>query len=473
MDNESEQEIDAEVLNDRFEIVGLLGRGGQGVTYLALDREDDDRQVVAKVLEISVASSWKSIELFEREAATLERLDHPRIPKYVDHFHHSADSAMRFVMVQEFIDGEDLGRRLAAGKTWSLEETWGRLQQIAEILDYLHTLSPPVVHRDIKPSNLILGPGDELYLVDFGASQNIIPATAGGSTIIGTSGYVPMEQYMGRAAPASDIYALGATTLHMLSGVHPADIDLERGQLRYSKYVSDGRMRALLGQMLVHLEDRLADGGALRAALRTTVSPGAADSDPGQALATRAVPWQESFAGNAVELTDPERPWLSIVRSNTSISRKIQIPASWVMITATSSQLLVNRRRRLATLSTASLVVGVLIVGFMLRLPLWIVMIGAIVTIPMIVLHLLSRPSAVKLGAGHWRVDDADGDYAQLARFVADGKTVAAELNTGQLVALPLPELASPERRDYLIEVLNDAREQLASTGEIDITRVR
>ena len=316
--------FEPEVLNDRYEVVGLLGRGGQAETFLARDRSHGDRHVVAKVLEIKVASDWKSIELFEREAKILEQLQHPRIPAYIDHFHDPRGGLIRFVVVQQFIDGTDLGKLLERGQTWTTDEAWKRLGEISEVLEYLHLRSPPVVHRDIKPSNLVLGQDDHLYLVDFGAAQNIVPATAGGSTIIGTSGYVPMEQYMGRAGPASDIYSLGATVLHMLSAVHPSDHEFERGKLITKRHVADDALRRLLDKMLQpHVEDRLSSAAEVRRHIRGRASaPMRREPPPSKvgipATSTLRAGLLASAGNYEVIYHDPLRPFLKITHNNNS-----------------------------------------------------------------------------------------------------------------------------------------------------------
>ena len=246
-----ELETQPKVLKDRFEVVGLLGRGGQAVTYLARDGADDGRHVVVKELSVRVAADWKSIELFEREAQILERLNHPAIPRYIDAFVVEDEGEdVRFLLVQEFVDGEDLGHFVERGGRWRQEDAARRMVELCEVLEYLHALSPAVIHRDIKPSNLIIDRGGVLRLVDFGAVQMVVPATVGGSTIIGTSGYVPMEQYMGRAVPASDLYALGATVVHLITGIHPADMPFERGRLRVEDLSVTPEFRAILDELL-------------------------------------------------------------------------------------------------------------------------------------------------------------------------------------------------------------------------------
>lgn len=109
---------------------------------------------------------------------------------------------------------------------------------VLNILIYLHELSPAVLHRDIKPSNLILGEDEQIYLVDFGAVQDKAATEGATFTIVGTYGYTPMEQFGGRAVPASDLYALGATLIHLLTGTAPADLPQRDLRIQFSDRIS-------------------------------------------------------------------------------------------------------------------------------------------------------------------------------------------------------------------------------------------
>lgn len=224
------------LLNDRFEILDEIGRGSQAVTYRARDHDSGD-VVALKELDFRRVEDWKAQELFEREGKTLRGLEHPAIPKYVDAFAIEDDDQVKLYLAQEFIDGPTLQDELDRGERWSETRVRADALRLLDALDYLHALAPPVVHRDIKPSNIIRRADGGLALVDFGAVQNIVPKTVGGSTIIGTPGYMPIEQVMGRAVPASDMYALGATLIHLLTQTDPSDLPVERNRLKFRDQV--------------------------------------------------------------------------------------------------------------------------------------------------------------------------------------------------------------------------------------------
>ena len=193
-----------------YELIGPLGRGGQGVAYRGRHRSSGT-QVVLKVLDFLELSSWKDFELWQREGKILRSLRHPAIPGFFGHFPETAsgDAPEAVVTVQEFVDGTTLEALLeqAEGPLLAEEEAREFLAEMLDVLSYLHSLNPPVVHRDIKPSNIVRRPDGMHVLIDFGAARSSSALTAG-STFVGTNGYMPPEQLMGRAEPRSDLFAL-------------------------------------------------------------------------------------------------------------------------------------------------------------------------------------------------------------------------------------------------------------------------
>jgi serine/threonine protein kinase len=281
-----------ELLEDRYELVAEIGRGGQGRTYLGRDQHTGE-EVAVKELDLTQADTWKAIELFEREGEVLQSLSHPSIPAYVDAFHLAgADGRLeRFFLVQQFVEGDSLDKLIDAGLHIDEQQARGFAAEMLEILSYLHGLAPPVIHRDIKPSNIIGQPDGSLALIDFGAVQSIVPGESGGSTIVGTSGYMPIEQLMGRAQPATDLYGLAATLVHLLSRRHPADLPVEAMALKFHDFVNVSEEFAdFLEQMLApYVEDRIQSAGeALEhvhgrrppASKNATSAPSAANQQP-------------------------------------------------------------------------------------------------------------------------------------------------------------------------------------------------
>lgn len=216
-----------EVIQQRYQLEQRLGQNAGRETWLAKDLERSQELVVVKFLAFGGQVQWDDLKLFERESQILKQLDHPRIPKYRDYFAIDEQN-LWFGLVQEYIAGVSLKDCVSNGQKFSETQVQKIAIAILDILIYLHQLNPSVLHRDIKPSNLILA-GDigsdwQVYLVDFGAAQDRTSAEGKSFTVVGTYGYAPMEQYGGRAVAASDLYALGATMIYLLTGVNPADL---------------------------------------------------------------------------------------------------------------------------------------------------------------------------------------------------------------------------------------------------------
>ncbi|MBD2461396.1 serine/threonine protein kinase [Oscillatoria sp. FACHB-1407] len=226
------------ILRDRYQLKHKLGQGAGRQTWLAHDlAEEPAEPVVIKLMTFGEEVRWDDLRLFEREAQILRHLNHPHIPKYRDFFSID-DRLLRFGLVQNYIPGTSLKDMLAQGKHFSEQQVRQIATNLLHILSYLHELSPPVLHRDIKPSNLILGEDKFIYLVDFGAVQDKAAIEGETFTVVGTYGYAPMEQFGGRAVPASDLYALGATLIHLLTGVSPAELPQQDLQIQFTDHVS-------------------------------------------------------------------------------------------------------------------------------------------------------------------------------------------------------------------------------------------
>ena len=202
----------------RFVVLAAIGEGSQGRTFDGFDRLEG-RAVAIKRFDVRGARSWKDVDLAEREARVLQSLSHPKLPRYVDRF----EEGGALYLVMEKIEGESLSALRARGATLSQDDVLRLLRDAGEVLDYLHGRAPPVIHRDLKPGNVIRRPDGSFAFVDFGAVRDKL-RPEGGSTVVGTFGYMAPEQFQGRALPASDVYAMGATALSMLTGQQPEDL---------------------------------------------------------------------------------------------------------------------------------------------------------------------------------------------------------------------------------------------------------
>ncbi|NET27840.1 serine/threonine-protein kinase [Okeania sp. SIO1I7] len=228
------------ILKERYQLQKQLGHVVAGrKTWLAFDSQSQE-QVTIKMLAYSPEMLGQELNLFEAEAQILQALNHPRIPNYRDYFllYKEADAGLSwFALVQDYIPGFSLQELLDREKNFTEEDVNKIAKEVLEIMIYLHELEPPVLHRDIKPSNLIMGADQQVYLVDFGGVQSQGNPNGATFTVVGTIGYAPLEQFWGRAVPASDLYALGTTLIHLLTGIIPADLPQKNYQIQFTDKV--------------------------------------------------------------------------------------------------------------------------------------------------------------------------------------------------------------------------------------------
>ncbi len=206
------------LLHKRYRIVEILGQGGMGSVYRAVD----ENLGVEVALKENLFTTDEYARQFRLEAVILANLRHPNLPRVTDHFV-IGDQGQYLVM--DYIEGEDLRQRMERLGTISEDEAVTIGAAICDALTYLHTRRPPILHRDIKPGNIKITPDGHIFLVDFGLAKVMqgSQATTTGARAM-TPGYSPPEQYgTARTDPRTDIYSLGATLYAALTGVIPED----------------------------------------------------------------------------------------------------------------------------------------------------------------------------------------------------------------------------------------------------------
>lgn|GEM_PF-5933058 len=262
-----------------FAIDDVLVSHARGRLYVA--RDADGKRVALKELAFVQAPGVEAIAAFEREAKFLRALEHPAIPRFVASFQEGEGVDTRLYLAQDFIDGPSLESRLR--DHWFDEaECRDILRQVIDILVYLQGLSPAVIHRDIKPANLLQRDDGTIALVDFGAAYD--QGATVGSTMAGTFGYMPVEQMAGQVDSSTDLYALGASVLHLLTRREPWKL------LEASEPVS-ANISAPMGRFLGKLtardrEERFASALEARAALeRLEAGEDTSDGDAAKPLA--------------------------------------------------------------------------------------------------------------------------------------------------------------------------------------------
>ncbi|HEY8210734.1 MAG TPA: serine/threonine-protein kinase [Myxococcaceae bacterium] len=232
-----------------YRAVRVIAQTAHSRMYLAED--ENGRRVALKELMFALVPGVEQIASFEREAAVLRNLSHSQIPAFVRAFTEGTGVGTRLYLAQEFIDGESLQQRVARQRLTE-DEAWNLAEQALEVLHHLHTRDPRLIHRDVKPANLILRERGPMALVDFGAVRDLTRELTHGSTLVGTFGYMPPEQLGGTVDASSDLYALGATLLHGLTGIPPSDLLVDGMELKFDhklQGVSD-ELRAFLQKLV-------------------------------------------------------------------------------------------------------------------------------------------------------------------------------------------------------------------------------
>lgn len=278
------------LLHDRYEIVEVIGQGGMGCVYLALDRHLEGRRCAVKEVMPPPGGIPGIVEAtrrqFRQEAQVLARLDHPNLPRVYDFF----AAGDRDYLVMDYVAGQDLQSIITDARQRGrfLPESQVLLwaEQLCDALTYLHNQTPPVLHRDIKPANVKLTPAGIIKLVDFGLVRALEPEELQTVTVmhgVGSLPYTPLEQFgtdLGHIDVRSDVYALAATLYHLLTGQAPptAQAHFLRPQVlipptEINPAISLHVERAILRAMSPHPDDRPPSVEVFRRELLTQPAP--------------------------------------------------------------------------------------------------------------------------------------------------------------------------------------------------------
>ncbi len=272
------------LLKGRYRSLKLLGQGGFGQTFLAVDdtQPQKPRCVVKQFLPRKQSTEVNAAALFRQEAARLSQLGgHPQIPDLLAYI----EDANQLYIVQSFIEGDNLAQKLAAQGAFSEVQVHKLLTQMLTLLDFVH--EHQVIHRDIKPENIIQSATGSYALVDFGAAKVVTgEQLAKTGTLIGSASYAAPEQAAGKAIFASDLYSLGVTCLRVLTNLSPFDLyDLNEGAWAWRDFLSQPispKLSAILDKMIAQGLRRRYQSAA--EALQDLQSLGIQDSAASQAF---------------------------------------------------------------------------------------------------------------------------------------------------------------------------------------------
>lgn len=323
-------------LGGRYKIISELGAGGFGQTFLAEDMHlpGHPRCVIKQLLPKTSDTNTLAMarRLFDREAQVLYQLgDHDQIPRLLAHF----EDNQEFYLAQELIEGEPLTKELASGQRWSEVQVIALLQDILEVLAFVH--EQQVIHRDIKPANLIRRQQDgRIVLIDFGAVkqvslQAVNPEELTNLTIsIGTKGYMPNEQLAGSPRFSSDVYAVGMLAIQALTGVNPKRLgeDPNTGEINWRDRAPQTRpeLAAIIDQMVCYdFRDRYPTATEALEALRSLPAVLLESVPPPQPLSEAAGATSSLELPTPPSTIDPTEPGTDL--SSTNIWVPTELPA--------------------------------------------------------------------------------------------------------------------------------------------------
>lgn len=244
------------VVEGKYEILKLIGQGGMSKVYLAMDKRLNKQWAVK---EIEKKARDKNYEIIFQsaiaEANMIKRLDHPSLPRIVDIIEYED-----FIyVIMDYIEGEPLSKILDeyGAQPQDLVIDWAK--QICEVLDYLHTCTPAIIYRDMKPANVMLKPDGNLKLIDFGIAREYKEQNLADTVSLGTKGYAAPEQFGGKGQtdPRTDVYCLGVTLYHLVTGQNPCEPPYELYPIRHwNPQLSGGLERIIQKCTQLNPEDR-------------------------------------------------------------------------------------------------------------------------------------------------------------------------------------------------------------------------
>ncbi|MFL5356970.1 serine/threonine protein kinase [Archangium sp.] len=288
-----------------FRVLSRIAMSMHSRVYLAEGPEGS--RVALKELVFRLAPDTQRLEAFRREGELLAQLSHPRIPRFLASFTEGTGPQTRLYLAQEFIEGPSLLKQLQTHR-FTEGEVIAVGAQVLEILVYLHGLSPRVLHRDLKPANLLVRPDGSICLVDFGTARDVNRGGTVNSTLVGTFGYMAPEQLGGTVSESSDLYAVGATLLHLLSRRSPSELLRGKG-------------------LQLEVGEKLDASPGFSAFLQRLLAPSPADRFPTAAEALRAL--EALRRGEQPAEPAPARFWKPLALGSMGLSAVLLAALLW------------------------------------------------------------------------------------------------------------------------------------------------
>ena len=254
------------LVDGKYKILNKIGQGGMSVVYLAMNERANKQWAIKEVRKDGVQNFEVVKQGLIAETEMLKKLSHPNLPSIID----VIDGDGTFLIVMDYIEGRHLESVVKEYGAQSQEDVIEWAKQLCDVLSYLHSRKPPIIYRDMKPSNVMLKPDGKLMLIDFGTAREFKENSVADTTCLGTQGYAAPEQYggHGQTDARTDIYCLGATLYHLLTGHNPSEPPYEMYPIRYwNPELSSGLEEIILKCTQKNPDDRYQNCGGLLYAL--------------------------------------------------------------------------------------------------------------------------------------------------------------------------------------------------------------
>ena len=218
------------VIDGKYKILNVVGKGGMSVVYLAMNERANKQWAIKEVRKDGMQSFEVVKQNLVAETDLLKKLNHPHLPSIID----VIDCDDTFLIVMDYIEGNPLSKALETSGAQNQDDVIEWAKQLCDVLGYLHSRKPPIIYRDMKPSNVMLKPDGNVMLIDFGTAREFKSTSVADTTCLGTQGYAAPEQFggHGQTDARTDIYCLGATMYHLVTGHHPATPPYEMYPIR-------------------------------------------------------------------------------------------------------------------------------------------------------------------------------------------------------------------------------------------------
>lgn len=243
------------VIDGKYKILNVVGKGGMSVVYLAMNERANKQWAIKEVRKDGMQSFEVVKQNLVAETDLLKKLNHPHLPSIID----VIDCDDTFLIVMDYIEGNPLNKALETSGAQSQDDVIEWAKQLCDVLGYLHSRKPPIIYRDMKPSNVMLKPDGNVMLIDFGTAREFKSTSVADTTCLGTQGYAAPEQFggHGQTDARTDIFCLGATMYHLITGHNPATYPYKRYPIRqWNPMLSSGLEEIILKCTQENPEDR-------------------------------------------------------------------------------------------------------------------------------------------------------------------------------------------------------------------------